>query len=379
MAEQSRRSMLDQIAQEARRNMTAIPLPKDGPVSRSDIDRVRDLLDRFLMRRSDWDVRRVADATGCTAGQISQFRSRGSPMPSHANMARVINEMIERVEQADQRDLERGFVETTNAREIITVAQIAVRRGKIGLVTGPSGMGKTVTAKAICKRDPTAIYIRVGVKAGSGSALMREIARALQLPVSIRAWSIYDRVRERLTGTNRLIIPDEAHHLKPDGLETLRDLHDDTGCPMLLLGTHDLDASIDDTKSQYGQMARRICARRDITAQTVGDEDTKETRPLYTVDEVAAFIQTLELGSIRLTTDAMDYLTMLACAAGFGGLSPVEDLVRDAAALKRDVVDERLLQSLYVALHGSRHTRAAMRRVEQLDYRRPDRRKVAAS
>jgi hypothetical protein len=141
-------------------------------------------------------------------------------------------------------------------------------------------------------------------------------------------------VKDVLAGSPRLIILDEVHKLctgtaaNDDRVLTiLRDLHDHTGCPMLLCGTTDLVAYLERRQAKgfepLSQIRRRIGIARDLAERASGG-DGGPGEPLFTVDEVRRMFAGQQM---RLASDAARYLAMLANLPDSGHVGTCRNLV----------------------------------------------------
>lgn len=107
---------------------------------------------------------------------------------------------------------------------------------KIGLIYGEAGLGKTKTAQYLAiKYD--AIYVRA-VNTMTPKWLMEEITKELdEIPRFFTA-DIFRQCVNILRQKPQIIIVDEIDYLLKDfkTIEILRDLHDETGVPIILVG-----------------------------------------------------------------------------------------------------------------------------------------------
>ena len=68
--------------------------------------------------------------------------------------------------------------------------------------------------------------------------LGRAICSKFELSTNGTFDALFRRLVKRLVGTKRMLIFDEVERAHYRSLETIRDLHDETGCPVLLSGIH---------------------------------------------------------------------------------------------------------------------------------------------
>lgn len=107
---------------------------------------------------------------------------------------------------------------------------------KIGLIYGNAGLGKTKTALYLSFKY-NAVYIRA-VNSMTPKWLLTELAKELEeIPRSYTS-DIFTQCVNALKTKPQMIIVDEIDYLLKDfrTIETLRDLHDETGVPVILIG-----------------------------------------------------------------------------------------------------------------------------------------------
>lgn len=107
---------------------------------------------------------------------------------------------------------------------------------KIGLVYGNAGLGKTKTALYLSIQYD-AIYVRA-TNSMSTKWLLEEIAKELDEIPRFYTADIFRQCVNALKMKPQMIIVDEIDYLLADfrTIETLRDLHDETGVPIILVG-----------------------------------------------------------------------------------------------------------------------------------------------
>jgi len=138
------------------------------------------------------------------------------------------------------------FLETQNVgrfREALSVLE-DTERGQpgLGVVWGRAGRGKTLCARQYAVRTG-AVYLRV-LQDWTPRAMLAALCRELNgsEPATVdRAKRLAIDVIEKRT---RTILVDEADRLKPDLIEHLRDVHDLTGAPVVLIGEEHLFPAI---------------------------------------------------------------------------------------------------------------------------------------
>jgi len=132
------------------------------------------------------------------------------------------------------------FVKTKNVKGFVNLVYNLKNKpdniSKIGLVYGNAGLGKTKTALYLSIQYD-AVYIRA-TNSMSPKWLLEEIAKELDEIPRFYTADIFRQCVNVLKQNPQMIIVDEIDYLLTDfrTIETLRDLHDETGVPIILVG-----------------------------------------------------------------------------------------------------------------------------------------------
>ena len=132
------------------------------------------------------------------------------------------------------------FVKTNNVRNFIGLIENLQNKPKnipkMGLVYGEPGLGKSQTALWLaCKYD--GIYIRAS-NLMTSRWLIEEIVREMdELPRYLTSDN-FNVVISKLSQKPKIIFVDEIDYLMNNykSVETLRDIHDKTNCPIVFIG-----------------------------------------------------------------------------------------------------------------------------------------------
>ena len=132
------------------------------------------------------------------------------------------------------------FVKTKNVKGFINLVHSLNNKpdniSKIGLVYGNAGLGKTKTGLYLSIQYD-AIYVRA-INSMSPKCLLEEIAKELDEIPRFYTADIFRQCVNALKSKSQMIIVDEIDYLLADfrTIETLRDLHDETSVPIVLVG-----------------------------------------------------------------------------------------------------------------------------------------------
>lgn len=288
----------------------------------------------YAIHREWTSVPKLVKRSGYKSGVIYDFlgdkwgkRKAGLQPTVASKLAKIINQIM-RENQAKETEVG-GFVTTRLAEAIYAIIQYAIKRHKIAVFVVPAGSGKTVALEAAEIEIPGAILLTVTQRRGTVKSFLQLWARKLQISQAGRAEDIQDRVVEKLTGSNRLVLIDEAHKLTVPTLDTIREIWDSTQIPIVMAATPILQQMI--THQRVGTQAvelmdqfySRVGVFRDLTK--IENPKTGQEEPLVSLADVRrVFVR----GHVRLAPDAEHYLCRLANTPGAGGLRVCRDLVQ---------------------------------------------------
>lgn len=188
----------------------------------------------------------------------------------------------------------------------------------MGLVHGFTGAGKT-TAIAWLVNQSQGIYVRAA-STWTPASMLGDIMAELGLAPIHRNSAAMKVVAERISDQARPLFVDESDYLFSNGkmLDSLRDIHDVSGSPVILVGMEGIEARLASRK----QLARRISqwveflpadiADARVLAQAVCEIDLK--------DDLLAELHEQTNGSVGLMVVGMSRIEALAKANSWSGV-----------------------------------------------------------
>lgn len=132
------------------------------------------------------------------------------------------------------------FVKTQNVKNFIGVVENLINKPKnipkMGLVYGEPGLGKSQTALWLSYKYD-GIYLRAS-NLMTGRWLLEEIVKELDEIPRFLTSDNFNIVVKILKQNPQVIFIDEIDYLMNNykTIETLRDIHDETGCPIIFIG-----------------------------------------------------------------------------------------------------------------------------------------------
>lgn len=205
-----------------------------------------------------------------------------------------------------------GFIETSVWKRVDWLCRRAFIRQKIGVIYGESQIGKTTCLEEHARRNNSGQTTLVEIPVGGMQHMCRRIAKALHVPYQTNV----ERMQEDITGAldgSKLLILDEVHrifttyHSKSvmKCLDTIRSIHDQSKCGLVLCGTNVLkNQMLDGAFAQYLKQLRR---------RRIYELQLPSVPPREDLDAMAA-----KFGLRPATGEAEEIIQHIAKEDGFG-------------------------------------------------------------
>ena len=195
-------------------------------------------------------------------------------------------------EQARKDKMKKIFIKTRTVRNFIGLVEALKNKlkniPKMGLIYGEPGLGKSQTALWLaCKYD--GIYIRAS-NLMTSRWLVEEIVREMdELPRYLTSDN-FNVVISKLIQKPKIIFVDEIDYLMNNykSVETLRDIHDKTDCPIIFVGMGLALRKLERYKHLYDRFSEIV------KFETFG------------VNDIAQIIN--QLAEIQFTPDSIEYI-----------------------------------------------------------------------
>ena len=188
--------------------------------------------------------------------------------------------------------MNKTFIKTQNVKNFIGLVENLINKPKnipkMGLVYGEPGLGKSQTALWLaCKYD--GIYLRAS-NLMTGRWLLEEMVKELDEIPRFLTSDNFNIVVKKLKQNQQVIFIDEIDYLMNNykTIETLRDIHDETGCPIIFIGMGLAHRKLERYKHLYDRFSEIL------KFETFG------------VDDLSQIIG--KLSEITFTPDAIEYI-----------------------------------------------------------------------
>jgi DNA transposition AAA+ family ATPase len=201
------------------------------------VNEVRSRVNEYL-NSGENSQEQLAKQAGVSGAALSTFLA-GTYQGRNENVAKKLLPVLEAMKSRETATLtvkEPEIIETAIMRQMLFGLQYASDRNDVVVIYGAPGIGKTVTLERYVKTNPTALFFTASPNIRSGRDIMEELLEAMNKRTEGRNKTLEKNIITSLKNSNRMIIIDEAHFLRLDGLETLRRIYDATKCPLVLVG-----------------------------------------------------------------------------------------------------------------------------------------------
>lgn len=153
------------------------------------------------------------------------------------------------------------FIETENVQRF-RVALSELRDHEVGqpglmVAWGRAGRGKTLAAQNSYAKDG-GVYCRVWEGLTQAQFLARLYAEVVGTEAPHTALKCKEGIIRRLETDPQTIFMDEADRLALPRLEDLRDIHDETGCPVILIGEEGTTAKLAARRRIWSRVTQEV-------------------------------------------------------------------------------------------------------------------------
>jgi DNA transposition AAA+ family ATPase len=318
---------------------------------------------RYTSKTGVFDAQ-VAKELDLSSSVISQWRRDNYQGDSEA-VARAVNDWMERHARRANTKRPAEYVPTQVAKDMRTICQAAIDMTSMAAVIMPAGSGKTMVLKAL-QDETRGAYVYCDEDLTPRSFLVA-VAKAVDSRTggSLTSAGVKDLIIERMRGTNRPLILDEAHRLRPEVFPRIRSIHDQAEIPIIMAGTHQILHLIDDRGNGRGQMASRTLVYNalDHVYNAEDPSGRKAGRALFSRDEVKALFASMK---IKLASDAFELMWGVSCLPNRGCLRTVQKVVQLCTKrwAEEEITRQRALQALqllfgfegrFIADHAIKH------------------------
>jgi DNA transposition AAA+ family ATPase len=234
-----------------------------------------------------------------------------------------LESVIEDILKANVRRAALGveLFETSVTRQVCNFIETIRRINRCGLVYGEAGIGKTCAAAIHSMGNPSTITADLR----AWNATREGVQSLLFHSIENRTWNGHqkrvDFMVERLRGSKRLILLDNAHKLTRGARDWLIDFHDETKCPMVFLGRKGMHEQLERDPDQFSffGLVSEVKFRGDEAA--AANQLLQQRMPAEAAQELEPFAATVAAhpGHLRALASQVDLAIDLQSSPSFRG------------------------------------------------------------
>jgi len=221
------------------------------PQNMVDVKRIIDWLNESKSRTQSHLVKQISYSPASVSTLINGVHPK-DPAPVIDVIIPIIEDTIIPVKAGD-------FVQTSTYRLVVMACDRARESQRFTVIAGSPGVGKSTALQQYRKDFPSTIYIE-GSEFTTSSMVLDELIEKLGIKLSVKNTKGLKAkaVINKLNGSNRLIILDEADKCAADVCDPLRTISDRTGCGVVLAGNHQLRENIICGNNRYDLISDRV-------------------------------------------------------------------------------------------------------------------------
>lgn len=281
-----------------------------------------------FMTVSGKSQRQISKETGLSTSVISQFLN-ATYTGDNAEVARVIEQYLTiGKERLNTVSTSCFYPDLYNTQAVLFTCNYAHRHNDVTLVSGDAGAGKTTALKYYADNNAGVIFVTANACTTSATAILSMICDNIGKHVLGRKAALMNAIVDQLSGSNRLIIIDEADHLSFDALQAIRNINDLANVGIVLAGNDKIYRQMLSGRRSYefDQLRTRIIVRKRV----IND---------YTVDEMKAVFPGVDQECLR-------FLHKLACAESLRTAKKLFDVAAELAVAKSQTIGIKHLHDI---------------------------------
>ncbi len=226
----------------------------------------KEALKNFQKRNKNWSQSKIAQAMSVSPAALSQWLL-GKYNGDSETLGKKVGKFLQLRFAQETAFLNFEYLKTHQSRQALAVLTYARVHRSLGKIIGGAGLGKTTTLRHF--RDSNESVFLVTAKTGYGKY---DILEDIFTEITEKDWDEYKEhkgiqggkkkmerlLHKMLAGTDAMILVDEAHKLRYQGLEACRELSDECNVPCVFCGSEEL---LNQTSGKYASRYQQIRSR----------------------------------------------------------------------------------------------------------------------
>ena len=215
----------------------------------------------------------VAQELGISPGALSSFLS-GTYKAPHTIIIRI-DDLAAIHTQKNVAPTAPAFKDTSISKTVSQAIRYSHLQGKISVVYGDAGVGKTVAYRNYLENNTLAIGITISPTYASITGVNELIAEQLGVRERVARKQTAEIIN-KLRGSGRVLIIDEAQHLNARALDHLRCISDESGIGICFIGNHQVYRKLlGSQEADFAQMFSRLGMRKQVLVGNISKNDVQ--------------------------------------------------------------------------------------------------------
>lgn len=166
------------------------------------------------------------------------------------------------------------FALTSISKKVISVLEYARVQKVIACIYGDAGIGKTYTTKHWIEDKKDVFFVTVNPAFSTPKPFLKLLAKCMKSKISGGQDDIYLGIMEKLEGTDKMIVIDEAQHLTKKSLEIIRGINDYCNTAIVLIGNELIyNKMLGRAQAEFAQLFSRVGMRSHLLTDIFDKND----------------------------------------------------------------------------------------------------------
>ncbi|MBW1811653.1 MAG: AAA family ATPase [Deltaproteobacteria bacterium] len=296
-------------------------------MTKTDYKKVALRLRNFMIGRG-LSNNKIAQAINASPSAISQFLNNkytGDNKTLANKIVSYVNSIAGKERKAKDKP---GYIDTTVAIRvkalIANTDAFSLEEGKIGIIIGDGGHGKSYCLRTYAETDKNSVYVELD-DAMTMRGVYQEIAAKIGLEGYGTLQSVTRRIIDNLQNRHIIILLDECSGLSPRQLNSLRQIIVvKSRCPLILAGNQGLRNTIMSPTTKRGSESLDQFTSRLMAILNLDEAAAQKDGGLYTPDDIRKLYQ---YGGIKLTGGAVNTLKKICRTPRSGRLRTCSQII----------------------------------------------------
>lgn len=222
------------------------------------------LQEKCLQHMEDKGLSQVKLAGKIGIGESTFSRWLKGTYPSPETITEKVKVYFEKEESraAASSTGEIEFAMTSMSEKIMNVLDYCRFQRILGVIPGDAGVGKTFTCREWLRNKPDAVMLTVNPVFANPKSFLKLLARTLKTSRTGSSDEILLDIYDHLSVRDMTIVIDEAQHLTRRTLEIIRNINDETGTAIVLVGNETIYSKLTGKQqAEFAQLFSRIAMR----------------------------------------------------------------------------------------------------------------------